>query len=212
MCHFALALEDVHVYRRLAIRRGGEDLALFRGDGGVALNQLGEYAAHGLNAQGQRGNIQQQHVCDVAAEYAALDGRADGHAFVRVDALERLFAGDALDGILHGRDTGGAADQDDLADVLSGQAGVLDGLQRRAHGLLDQVRGQLVEFGAGERHIHMACGPEASAVINGRLMLVSAVPDKLDLCLFRRFLQALHGHVVACDRSMPSVRLNSATM
>ncbi len=85
----------------------------------------------------RRGNIQQQHVGDRAAEYAALDGRADGHAFVRVDALERVFAGDAFDGILHSRDTGGAADEDDLADVIrGGQACVLDGLQGGAYGLL----------------------------------------------------------------------------
>ena len=51
---------------------------------------LGAYAAHGLDAQGQRRNVQQQQALDVAAQHAALDGRADGHALVRVDALEGL--------------------------------------------------------------------------------------------------------------------------
>ena len=44
-------------------------------------------------------------VLDLAAQHAALDGRADGNALVRVDALERLLAGDALHGRLHGGDT-----------------------------------------------------------------------------------------------------------
>ena len=56
---------------------------------------LGEHAAQGLNAQGQGGNIQQQQALHVAAQHAALDGRADGHALIRVDALEGLFARDA---------------------------------------------------------------------------------------------------------------------
>ena len=58
----------------LVVRRGGEDLALLGRDGGVAVDQLGAYAAEGLNAEGQRSYVEQQHVLDLAAENAALDG------------------------------------------------------------------------------------------------------------------------------------------
>ena len=48
-----------------------------------------EHAAQGLDAQRQRGHVEQQHVLDLALEHAALDGRADGDDFVRVHALVR---------------------------------------------------------------------------------------------------------------------------
>ncbi len=68
---------------------------LLVGDGGVAVDQLGAHAAHGLDAQRQRGDVQQQQALHVAAEHAALDGSAHGDALIGVDALEGLLAGDA---------------------------------------------------------------------------------------------------------------------
>ena len=92
---------------------------------------------------------------DVAAEHAALDGRADGHALVGVDALEAVLAGELLDRFLHGGDTAGTADQQDLVRSRRGEAGVGHGLTHRAYGRLDQVGGQLVELGAGEGHVEV---------------------------------------------------------
>ena len=100
--HFTLALQDMNLNGGLAVRSGGEDLALMRRDGGVAIDQAGEHAAHGLDAEGQRGDIQQDHTLDVAAKDAALDGRADSHALIGVDALEAFLAGQLLDLVLHG--------------------------------------------------------------------------------------------------------------
>ena len=74
----------------LVVGCGGEDLALLGRDGGVAVDQLGAYAAQGLDAEGQRRYVEQQHVLDLAAENAALDGCADCDALIRVDALEAL--------------------------------------------------------------------------------------------------------------------------
>ena len=34
-----------------------EDLAAFGGDGGVFVHDFGEYAAHGFNTKGERGNV-----------------------------------------------------------------------------------------------------------------------------------------------------------
>ena len=69
-----------------------EDLALLGRDGRVALDQPGEHAALGLDAERQRRDVEQQDVLDLAGEHAALDGGADGHDLVRVDALVRLLA------------------------------------------------------------------------------------------------------------------------
>src|SRR5699024_10416738 len=60
-----LALKDVDLDGGLVVGRGGEDLALVGGDGGVALDDLGAHAAQGLDAQAQRGDVQQQQALDV---------------------------------------------------------------------------------------------------------------------------------------------------
>ena len=92
--HLPLALEHVDGHRGLVVRRGGEDLALAGGDGGVALDDLGEDPAQGLDAQGQGGDVQQQDILDLALEHPGLDGGAHGHHFVGVDPLVRLLAED----------------------------------------------------------------------------------------------------------------------
>ena len=181
--------------RRLVVSRSGEDLALLGRDGGVALDQLGAYAAQRLDAEGQRGNVEQEHVLDLAAEYAALDGRADGNAFVRVNALEAFLAGDALHRFLNSRDTGRAADQQDLGQVGCGQAGVAHCLTDRAHGALDQVSGQLIELRAGQRQLEVL----RAGCVRGDIRLVDRGlrhAGQLDLGLFRSFLQALHSHLI----------------
>ena len=61
-----LALQDIDLNRGLVIRSSGEDLALVGRNGGVALNDLGADAAQSLNAEAQRGDIQQQQALDVA--------------------------------------------------------------------------------------------------------------------------------------------------
>ena len=81
-----LALQDVDLNAGLVISRSGEDLALLGGDGGVAVNNLGADAAQSLNAQAQRGNVEQQQTLDVALQNAALDGSADSNALIGVDA------------------------------------------------------------------------------------------------------------------------------
>ncbi len=70
-----------------------------------------------LDAQGQRGDVEQQDALHVAGQHAALDGRAHGHDLVGVDGHVRLLAGELLDHLLHGGHTGGTAHEDDLVDV-----------------------------------------------------------------------------------------------
>ena len=80
-----LALQDVDLNAGLVISRSGEDLALLGGDGGVAVNDLGADAAQSLNAQAQRGNVEQQQTLDVALQNAALDGSADSNALIGIE-------------------------------------------------------------------------------------------------------------------------------
>ena len=117
LCKLALALKHMNFYAGLAVRRGGEDLALLGRNGGVAVDQAGEYAAHGLDAQRQRSYVQKQNVLYLAAQYAALDSSAYSYALIGVYALERILAGNGLNGFLYCGDTSGAADQNDLIYV-----------------------------------------------------------------------------------------------
>src|SRR5690606_36666640 len=64
--HRPLALEDVDLHRGLVVRRRGEDLLLAGGNGGVPLDQLGEDAAQGLNAQGKGRYVQVDDVLHLA--------------------------------------------------------------------------------------------------------------------------------------------------
>ena len=58
----ALALQHVDVHARLAVGEGGELLRRAGGDGGVAQDQLLHQAAHRLQPERERGDVEQQHV------------------------------------------------------------------------------------------------------------------------------------------------------
>ena len=130
--HLALALEDADGHGVLVVLGGREHLALLGRDRGVAVDQPGEHAAQRLDAERQRRHVEQQHVLDVALQHAALDGGADGHHLVRVDALVRLLAEQLFTISLHLRHARHAADQHDLVDLGGLEAGVLE--RRSAQG------------------------------------------------------------------------------
>ena len=125
-----------------------------------------------------------------------LDGRADGHHLVRVDALVPFLAEDLLHQLLHARHARHAADQHDLVD-LAGLS--LASLQRRQHrplAALDQVLDHLLELAARDRHLQVLRARLASAVMNGRLMSVLRLLRQVLLGPLGRFLEPLQGHRV----------------
>jgi hypothetical protein len=85
--HLALALEHVDLDRRLVVVGRGEDLDFLVGMVVLRSMSLVHDAALGLDAERQRGDVEQQDVLDLALEHAGLDGGADGHDLVGVDAL-----------------------------------------------------------------------------------------------------------------------------
>ena len=153
--HLALALEDADGHRVLIVLGGREHLALLGRDGGVAVDQPREHAAQRLDAERQRGHVEQEHVLDVALQHAGLDGGADGHDLVRVHALMRLAAEEVLHRLDHFRHARHAADENDLVDLGGLQAGVLQRVLARPDGLLDEIVDQALELGAGELHGEM---------------------------------------------------------
>ncbi len=192
----ALALEDVDLDLRLRIGRGREDLRLAGRDGRVALDQLGHDATERLDAERQRGHVEEQDVLDVAGQDAGLDRRADRHDLVRVDALVRLLAAEhLLDRLDDRRHAGHAADEDHLVDVGGLEAGVLERGLDRPLGLGHEIGHQVLELGPGERH-HEVLGAGRVGGDVGQVDLGGCRGRQLDLRLLGGLLEALQGLLV----------------
>ena len=194
----ALALEHLDLHGRLVVVGRREDLGALGRDRGVALDELGHHAALGLDAEGQRGDVEQQDVLDLTAQHTGLQGGADGDDLVRVDALVGLLAaGELLDELGDGGHAGGAADEHHVVDLADDDAGVLDDLVERGAGAVEQVGGDPLELGARERLVEeqrvlVRVDRDVGQVDRGR-----ALARQLDLGLLRGLTQALHGHLVA---------------
>ena len=202
--HLALALEHVDLDLGLAVGRGGEHLALVGRDGGVAVDQAGEDAAHGLNAQGQGRDVEQQHVLDLAAQDAGLNGRADRHTLVGVDALKGLLAGHRS---CTASCTAGMRVEPPTRMTLSISLAVIDASEsawrRGLMVVLHQVRRQLVELGAGQGDVQVL-GAGGVRGDEGLVDVGGHHAGKLNLGLLRGILQALHGlAVLGADRCPP---------
>ena len=167
-----------------------------RRDGRVALDELGHHATERLDAERQRGHVEQQDVLDVTGQDAGLDRGADGDDLVRVDALVRLLATEhRLDRLDDGRHAGHATDEDDLVDVARLEAGVLERGHDRALGLLDQVRDQVLQLGPRERD-HEVLGAGGVGGDVGQVDLGRRGRRQLDLGLLGGLLEALQGLLV----------------
>ena len=94
--HGALALEDLDEHAGLVVGVGGEGLRLLGGDGGVALDERGHHLAGGLEAERERGHVEQEQSSSLlrvgAGEDGGLDGGAVGDGLVGVDRLAGLLA------------------------------------------------------------------------------------------------------------------------
>ena len=185
--------------RRLVVLGGREDLRLARRDRRVALDELGHDAALGLDAEGQRGDVEQEDVLDVAGQHAGLDGGAHGDDLVRVDAAVRLLAGELLDLLLHGGHARHAADEDDVVDRRGALVlGVVERLAHRRDDAVDQVGGQLVELGAREAHVEVL-GAGLVGGDEGQVDLRLLRGGQLDLGLLGRLVEALERHRVGLE-------------
>ena len=123
--HIPFALEHVDGHRGLIVRRGGEDLVLPGGDGGVAVDDPGEDASQGLDPQGQGGDVQQEDILHLPFEDPGLNGGAHRHHFIGVHPLVGFLAEDLLDLLLDLGHAGHAPHQDDFVDVLGRDLGIL---------------------------------------------------------------------------------------
>ena len=187
----------VDVHRGLVVGRGGKHLALAGGDGGVALDELGHHPAQGLDAQGKGGDVQKQHVVDLAAQNAALDGRAHGHHLVRVHALVGLLAEELLHHLLHLGDAGGAAHQDHFVDLVGVEARIGQGRACRAPGCAAARCPPRPRTWPAAKLEVQVLGAGGVGGDEGQVDVGLHGGAQLHLGLFRRLFEALQGHGVA---------------
>ncbi len=124
----------------------------------------------------QRRHVEEQHVLHFALQHRALDGRADGHDFVRVDGAVGFLAEELLHLLEDLGHAGHAADHDHFLDVGGFEAGILEGLAAGLHRALDEVVDEGFQLGARQLDDEMLRAVR-SAVMNGRLTSVCIADD-----------------------------------
>ena len=153
--HRTFALQHVDGHGGLVVRGGRKGLALAGRDGRIAVDQLGEHAAHGFDAEGKRGHVEEQHVLHVAGEDTALNGGAHGDHFIGVHGTVGFLAEEVGHSLLDQRHTGHAADQQHFINVGRLQTGVGQRLAAGFQRLLHEVGHQLFQLGAGQLDEHV---------------------------------------------------------
>ena len=185
--------------RRLAVGGGREDLALPCRDGGVALDQLRRDTAKRLDAERERGHVEEQDVLGLARQHAGLDGGAESDTLVRVDTLVGLLVEDLLHGLLHERHPGRPADEEDVVDIVGAQFGVGERLPHRPEGRVDEVGDEALELRAGEIEVQ-ELGTALGRGDVGEVDVGLLDGREFDLRVLGRVPEALHR-----DRVFPEV-------
>merc|ERR1719370_1683119 len=153
--HGTLALVHLDRHSGLVVAVGGEGLGLLGGDGGVPLDQGSHHTSSSLNAERQRGNIEEQQVghsfAGVTGEDGSLHSSTIGNRLIRVNRLVQFLAiEEVLQELLHLRDPGGASNQHDVVDAALVHLGVAHRLLHWLKCALEEVRAQLLEPGSGD--------------------------------------------------------------
>jgi len=151
----SLTLVDADLDTSLVVIVGGEHVGLLARDGGVTLDNLGEDVTDQLQTEGQRGDIEQQHVLarftSITVEDGGLDGGTVGDSLIGVDGSARLLTvEEILDQFLHLGDTSGTTDKHDFGDVLLVDLGGLECGFDGEHGSLEVVEAEFFKLGTGE--------------------------------------------------------------
>ena len=132
-------------------------LGLLYRNGSVSVDNCGHFLADGLYTKGQRADIEEQDQFHFFGALTAEDGSLDSGTVrdgrIGIEALVEGFAAEELgQHLLDIRNTGRAADEDDLADLvfsdfITALTAVLQHLLDTGHALLEDVLAELFELG-----------------------------------------------------------------
>src|SRR5690606_323745 len=105
----------------------------------VAVDELDEKPAAGLEAEAERQNVEEDDILDVAGQNTALDRGTHRHDLIGIYLGRRLFAEDLFDGAGDDRRTGLAADEYHLVDIFGLELGVPERLLAGLDRALDEI-------------------------------------------------------------------------
>merc|ERR1712018_136679 len=197
--HLTFALVDLDEHTWLVVSVGREGLLLLGRDACVPGDEDGHDTASGLNALGERGDIEKEEVLDLLGALTGEDGGLDGgtisDGLIGVDrSVELLAIEEVLEHLLDLGDTGGATDEDDFVDLRLGDVGILEDLLDGRHALAELGHAELLELGTGDVGVEVLTLGERLAVDLG---LMSRGKDSLGLLALGS--EAAHGTGVALD-------------
>ena len=130
---------------RLSFDSSGECFSRAGRDGRVAVDQLRDDAAHDLDSERQRRDVEQQRVLHIAGEDRGLNGCSESDDFVGVELGMGLGSEQVADGLADKRDARGATDEHDFRDVFDCDACIADAFAAGSEGALDNGSDELVE-------------------------------------------------------------------
>ena len=209
----ALPLQHVDVHPALAVGEGGEFLRRAHRDGRVAQDQLLHQAAHGLQTEGERSDVEEQHVVlrRLRRQQVGLHRRAERHHLVGIDVRQRLHPEQLAHVAAHGRHPRGSTDEDDAVEPLAFRhARVAQCPAGRPAGLLDQRTDGGFELRPGHALAHGLGNLDPGEVF---LRLLGGVDGLADLVRSARLIaeQNLRKRaieVVAAQRGIAAHRLD----
>ena len=194
--HRTLPLQHVHFNRSLTVGRGRKRFRLLSRNRSVARNHRRSHAAQRLDRQSQRSHVQQQQVFHFALQHAALDGRADGHHFIRIHALVAFLAEQILYQLLNARHARLAADQHHFVDLAGIDARIFHALLARTHRALHDVFDHRFQLGPGQL-LDQVLGAGGIRRDERQIDLGLHRGREFDLGPLRRVTQTLQRHLVA---------------
>ena len=115
--HWALTLQNVNLYRGLAVRCRRIYFAFLRRYCCVRLNHLCHYTTKCLDTKCQRRYVEKQHICYITWKNAPLNRCAYCNNFVRIHTLMSFFSEYILHQLLNTRHTRHSTDENNLVNL-----------------------------------------------------------------------------------------------
>ena len=140
----------MNFYLWLIICSRGESLR-FRGRNcSIAFNKLGCNAAHGLDTERKRSNVEKKYILHVTLKYATLNSSTDSYDLIWVNTLHGFFTEEFLYFFNHSWHTSHTTNHHDLIDITGGKLSILKGLVNWVSKTINQWRDQFFHLRASQ--------------------------------------------------------------
>ena len=196
--HLALTLQHVDLHRALVGLRCAEHIALAHRNRGVARDQHLHHPSNRFQTEGERRDVVQHQIAQLAGEDPGLHSRTDRHHLIGVHRLAGLQWDQGAHHLLHHRHAGGATHQHHIVDVFSRQTRIAQGPLHGPQQTIEQIRAETLKGAPLERGFDMQ-GPSFAGGNERQRNRCALHAAELDLGLLRRFSEPLQGLAIAAQ-------------